>query len=335
MSYVFAIIGCQHGHISRFITEMLQMGHSCAGIHDSGDTALARRLASDFNIPYVEDVEALLVPSVDIIGSSAINSEKINIIELCEQHGKPVMVDKPAVTSRAGLSRLEAVVQRGRIQVGMMLTERYRPSVNTLKRRLDEGMFGDITSIAIRRPLKLFPGARAPWFFSKEQNGGILVDLMIHDFDLLRWLSGEEICDMHSLAGKHVVPESVDFYDTAHVQLVLGEGIIASLHADWLAPEQGWAADGRIFVTGTMGCAEIRLAGDPAIAEEELLFTVSEGQRYQQEELVPSQSGLSEDFIRRIEGRPALLTQQDILEACKAVIAADENAHRWKAKWKG
>lgn len=333
MSYRFAVIGCRHGHIARFIDEMKRMGHTCAGIYDSGDGSLARKLAEDYNVPYMEKIDALLEPSVQIVGTSAINNEKMDIVELCERHDKAVMADKPLVTDRAGLERLENVLKRGRIQVGLMLTERYRRSVLTLKRRIDEGALGDITEVAIRRPLKLYREYRDPWFFSKTQNGGIIADLMIHDMDLLRWLTGEPIDELHAVAGKSILPEYPDFYDTAKIQAVLGGRIAAGLHADWHAPEKGWAADGRLFVTGTKGCAEVRLSGDPAIAEEELLFTVYGEQRFQREELAFAESGMCEDFIRRIEGvENSGPSHTDLWEVCKAVISADENARRLKIK---
>lgn len=47
---------------------------------------------------------------VGIIGCAAINDEKMDVMELCELHGKPVMIDKPAVTDRAGLIRLRGLL---------------------------------------------------------------------------------------------------------------------------------------------------------------------------------------------------------------------------------
>lgn len=328
MPYPFAIIGCQHGHISTFIREMLDRGHSCSGIYDAGNPKLARMFSERYGIPLVDEVETLLDSSVQIIGSSAINNEKIDIVEMCERYGKHVMVDKPIVTGRAGLERLEAVIKRGTIQVGMLLTERFRPAVHALKQKIAAGELGDIVSISMRKPHNLKPASRHAWHFSSETNGGIIVDLFIHDFDLLRWLTGREIVSVQSMKTKNMLPEYPTFYDTACAQIQLEGGIIGQLYADWHTPGKSWTwGDCRIFVSGTAGCAELRMNGDPAVsAKEELLFRITHDEPFGkvEPEIVPVT--VSEDFLRRIEGQPGIITHRDVLLASRASVEADENA---------
>jgi predicted dehydrogenase len=83
------------------------------------------------------------------------------------------MIDKPAVTSREDLKRLEEVIQRGKIQVGMLLTERFRPSIYTLKKLIRKGEIGEIVNIAMRKPHRLRPEERPQWhFFQTTVRGG-------------------------------------------------------------------------------------------------------------------------------------------------------------------
>lgn len=114
----FSIIGCQHEHISIFIQEMLSLGHHCAGIYEPDNVELAKALCGKYDVPFVSDKELLLNESISIVGSAAINNEKIGIIELCEKYGKHVMLDKPAVTNRNDFERLKSVVDHGKIQIG-------------------------------------------------------------------------------------------------------------------------------------------------------------------------------------------------------------------------
>lgn len=102
MGYSFPIIGCRHGHIGVFIQEMLALGHLCIGIYETGDRSLASHFSEQYYIPIVDDLAMVISPSVHIVGSSAINNEKIDVIELCEKYNKHVMLDKPAVTNRDG-----------------------------------------------------------------------------------------------------------------------------------------------------------------------------------------------------------------------------------------
>lgn len=181
----FGIIGCRHGHINSFIAEMIELGHTCVGIYEQ-DKAFAAQIARPFGIPVLDELDPLLADTVDVIGSSAVNSEKIAIVEQCERFGKHIMVDKPVVINRDQLERFEAVLDRGHVQVGMMLTERFRSSIATLKRMIDEGKLGRLVSISMRKPHRLSPEMRQQWHFEKERSGGIIADLFIHDVDLLR-----------------------------------------------------------------------------------------------------------------------------------------------------
>lgn len=328
MSKQFSVIGCQHGHISVFISEMLAEGYTCVGIYESGDPKLAKTIAERYNVPLVADPEALLGPSVEIVGTSATNNEKIDIIELCEKHGKHIMVDKPLVTSREGLERLEAVIERGKIQVGLLLTERYRPATATLKRKIQEGVFGDIVSISMRKPHKLTPANRPQWHFSKQQNGGIVIDLFVHDFDLARWFTEQEVKSTQTLVTKNILPEYPDFYDTATSQVLMDQGTILQLYADWHTPEKSWTwGDCRIFIDGTNGCAELRLSGDPAISEkDELFFQITHDSPFIRAELDEVPANIMQDFLNRIAGKESLLTHKDLLATSRASIEADEGA---------
>lgn len=328
-SYTFGIIGCQHGHIATFLQEMLVLGARCAGIYEPDEPALAERLSRQYGIPLVRSAEELLGPEVALIGSSAVNNRKLDVIELCESHGKHVMLDKPIVTNRDQLNRLADVIARGRIQVGLLLTERFRPAA-ALKRMIEQGELGRVVSVTMRKPHRLNPEQRHRWHFSKEQNGGLIQYLFIHDFDLLRWWTGQEIERVDSVMSKTILPEYPDFYDTACAQVLMAGGVLAQLYADWHTPDRSWAwGDSRVFVSGTAGCAELRLSGDPSVeggAAEELLFRVTNASAFERVALTATPTTITEDFLNLVEGRVSVLQHPDILEACRAAVDADEKA---------
>lgn len=321
----FSIIGCQHAHIGIFISEMLELGYTCAGIYENENHGLARSFAEKFGIPIVEDREILLDESIAIVGCASINDEKIDVIELCESRGKHVMLDKPAVTSPEGLARLKAVIERGQIQIGMLLTERFHPAVYTLKKQIEQGVLGDIVSIGMRKPHRLDASKRPAWFFSKQQSGGIL---LVHDFDLLRWFTGKEIEKMDGYVGKTVLPEYPTFYNTVYLQVVLEDCVVAQLYADWHTPDRSWTwGDGRIFATGTEGFAELRLQGDPFVQEDSVMIQLTNQESAARVPLIHPPCSITEDFIRRIQGQAAILTHKDIMITTEATITADAQAN--------
>ncbi|MGP4039712.1 Gfo/Idh/MocA family protein [Gracilibacillus sp. D59] len=329
----FSIIGCQHPHISIFIEEMLELGHECMGLYETENVSLANSIAKKYQLQVVNDMECLLVDEVELVGCASINNEKINVIEKCEKYGKHVMIDKPAVTNRRDLVKLKEVMDREKIQVGMLLTERFRPALYTLKQQIDKGELGDIISISMRKPHQLKPSKRPRWHFSKEKSGGIIIDLFIHDIDLLRWLTRSEIQSISSYMTKNICPEYESFYDTAGLQIVMESGISSQLYADWHTPDKSWTwGDCRIFVVGTKGVSEVRLEGDPFISKEEILFQVSDQNDLAKINMIAAPLTITADFLNRIFWANSTLGHQDILTATEATIIADEQAERIEHK---
>ncbi|QNK54921.1 Gfo/Idh/MocA family protein [Paenibacillus sp. PAMC21692] len=321
----FAIIGCQHNHIEIFIEQMYQSGYSCAGIFEEHDRTLAEVIAEKYEIPLVENKLSLLGEAIEIVGCASMNNEKIDVIELCEQYGKSIMVDKPAVVNQDGLARLEAIIERNRIKVGMLLTERFHPAIYTLKQYVDQGKLGELVHIGMRKPHKLNASSRPAWFFNKEQCGGILIDLLIHDYDLLRWFTGQEIKNSAGLVGKSVLPEHPTFYNTVNVQVELDDGLLTQLYADWHTPSKSWTwGDGRIFVTGTKGFAELRLSGDPLLGSSTpIMLYASEEEEWNMVDLIQPHATITADFLGFIRGEASLLTHEELIKASSAVLDAD------------
>lgn len=325
----FGIVGCQHAHIGIFIREMIQLGHRFAGIYEPEPDPLARRLAEEFGVPLLPDRDALLGEDVSVIGCAAVNADKIDVVEWCEQHGKHVMLDKPAVTDREGLDRLRAVIARGRIEIGMLLTERFRGSLLAAKRLIDEGTLGEIVHMGMRKPHLLNAPQRPAWHFDKQRSGGIIVDLLIHDFDLLRWLTGREIVAVDGFMARAAESPHPGFYDAAGVQAVMDDGATAQLYADWHTPQSSWTwGDGRLFVTGTRGTLELRLEGDPLLGGGEALLLTTDREPLRRVTELGTAPLITADFLSRMDGSAHALTHADLLAASEAAIAADEKAVR-------
>ncbi|GGD88438.1 Gfo/Idh/MocA family protein [Paenibacillus nasutitermitis] len=325
----FSIIGCEHPHIQMFILDMIKLGHTCTGIYEPRNHELAGSISKEFSIPLVTDIEACLGPSVEFVGSAAINNEKIDIIEKCEQRGKHILIDKPAVTDPIGLERLEKVIRREKIQIGMMLTSRFSRSLQSLKDKIESGELGEIVHIAIQKPHRLNPLTRPQWHFSRKQCGSIIIDLLVHDFDLLRWLTGKELKTCQGFAVKRILPEYPDFFDMASIQVLMEGNIVGNLYADWHTPDKSWSwGDSRIFVVGTKGKAEVRQSGDPLVSRDELLLVVSHNKKLESCTLKLVQGNLTEDFIARARGTSSIsmISHKDILKASAATIEADRSA---------
>jgi len=208
----FAVIGCRHPHISVFIDEMLALSHRFLGICES-EGPLAPRLAGQYGVPLFQAEEAVFAVAPDVVGTSDVNNRKIGVIERCAARSIHVMADKPIAVSDADCDRLERVMEN--VRVGMLLTERFNPALYTLRECIREGRLGQIVSISAFKPHKLMPAAREPWHFDAAQNGGIVVDLMVHDLDMVRWLTGSEVRSAACMLQKGGVSGYPKFCDDA------------------------------------------------------------------------------------------------------------------------
>ncbi|MGI6130211.1 MAG: Gfo/Idh/MocA family protein [bacterium] len=322
----FGIYGCRHEHIGEFIKEMLNLSHEFVGIYER-EPDIAENLAEMYDVPLFDSGDELLEAKPDVLGTSAVNNEKIDIIELCHEHGIHVMADKPIVVSRQDYIRLEKIIKQGRIQIGMMLTERFNPPIYALQKIIQEGKLGDIVSLSIMKPHKLREKTRASWHFSKEKNGGIAIDLLIHDVDLLRWFTGSEIasCDGYIIKSGYAQYET--FYDSVHALVKMENGVVASLEADWWMPDSYFTfGDGRIFCVGTKGRAEIRTTGDPESNSEPYGLWIRNTHNYERIKVPSIPVTLAQDFVNRIQGsKEVIISNEDVLMASLAAIQIDES----------
>lgn len=325
----FAVVGCQHVHIKLFVNEMLELGHEFVGIVDDSEFSLPQKLAAEYEVPLYRSLDEIADMDLQMLGCASINIDKMDVVEWAEQRGIHVMVDKPVAVDEDTLGRLKRVMERSNIEVGMMLTARFNPMQYTLKKLIEQRVLGDIYDFTFLKPHKLDAANRPPWFFDLRQNGGLIIDLMIHDVDMLHWFTGKRIVGYQGLLAKHSLPQHPSFYDNAQMNLILEDHITATLKTDWLMPEKFdlWG-DGRIFATGEKARVEIRLAGDVLSEPGPYLAIATHEKRTEKVDLQRPPCGLAEDFIRRIEKKPHRLTAADIYNSNAEVIKLDRSCVR-------
>lgn len=322
----FAVIGSAHGHVFEYVKCMTEAGGDFCGILDDGEKNTAK-LQEKYGAPVFQDVGDILAQKPLVAGCFGPNHSRINAAELCAANGIHVMSDKPLVTDRKGLERLEKILADGKIQVGMMLTVRFMPCICLLKQILESGEIGDLVNIEIFNPHKLNPASRPDWHFSKKESGGVAVDLLTHSVDLLYWLSGRSpLVQAHTMVTKSILPEKPEFSDLATAHLLTENQISAYLRVDWHIPDNHWNwGDMRIFCIGTTGYAEIRATGDPLThLTEVIVFSPTKGTVSLP--LPPFQESAVSDFLKRIAGQECCITQEDVAFTCRTCIELDEQA---------
>ncbi|HSI73075.1 MAG TPA: Gfo/Idh/MocA family oxidoreductase [Fimbriimonas sp.] len=145
--------------------------------------------------------------------------------------GKAVFLEKPiARTMEDGLTIVNAAESAGvPLMVGQVL--RFFPDYRKARELVLSGAIGKPAAARMRR------GGPAPsglnyWFQDLERSGGVLLDLVIHDFDWLRWTLGEV---------KHVYARSLAATrhtgtDYALTTLTFENGCVAHVEGTWMDP---------------------------------------------------------------------------------------------------
>lgn len=196
------------------------------------DEGSARRAAQVCGVPYATDYRQALrderISAVEICTATDTHAE---LIVAAAQAGKQIFCEKPIALNLEDTERaIGAVVKAGvLLQIGFM--RRYDAAFLEAKRLIDSG--------AIGRPLTYrgasLDGSISPSRDFLARNGGIFLDVSIHDFDLARWLMSDEIVEVYATGSVlvHQILREFDDVDNAVATLRFaggGVGVVQVSH---------------------------------------------------------------------------------------------------------
>ena len=328
MPVVFGIVGCRHGHVFSLIKELLSAPNTeCAGVFDSDQDSL-RAVTSRFPVrAAASETELLDNPDVTLIGTAEINRKKAPLILNALSAGKHVIADKPLCTSLHELNAIERTATEKSLKIGLMLTERFGPANRRMKQLVSDGFVGHVANVMCWRPHRLGRATRPDWMFVDDLYGGILVDLAVHDADIIRWLTGGNFLEVTAYQYNMGNPADTDFSDIGVMLGRLSTGATGFVRTDWFTPATSPVhGDTRFLVTGTTGMIEVRTSGDlwgGEIGKEPQVLFISDTQPATRFDGIGPERPLVHDFLRSItDGRPAEITTADVFEATRTTLMA-------------
>jgi predicted dehydrogenase len=328
----FAAIGLNHSHIAGLVSAVTAGGGELVKFH-----AAEADLAAAFGARYPSARSAgsareiLDDPSIPLIISAAIPSERAPLAIDAMRHGKDILLDKPAATTLEQLADLRRV-QRETGRIFSVLIERHEHQAFTRALELvHDGAIGRVLQIIGLGPHRMNPETRPPWFFKRQQYGGVLVDLASHKFDQFVAFTGSTRADVvASQVGNLNHPRFPEIEDFGDVTL-RGDRGLAYIRVDWFTPAgMPVFGDGRVTILGTDGYMEIRASIDIAgrgPGTHHLFLADGREPRYIDCSGVPLRFGerLVDDVIHRTEtaGR-----QDQTFLALELALRAQQQARR-------
>ncbi len=264
----------------------------------------------------VEAIEA--AGDIDAVVICTPTDTHADLIERFARAGKAVFCEKPIDLSLARVKDCLRVVAETGATLMVGFNRRFDPDFLAAKATIDAGTIGTVEMVTIS---SRDPGAPPPDYI--RRSGGIFRDMTIHDFDMARWLLGEEPETVLAAASVLTDPGIGELgdYDSVNVILRTGSGRQAVITNSRRAT---YGYDQRIEVLGSKGSvaaenmreANIEIATEKGFTRPPLLnFFMS---RY-----VAAYAAEIAGFVRAVrEGGPTPTTGEDGLRALALADAA-------------
>ncbi len=243
----FALFGA--GRIGRMHAENL-VRRSDARLLYVVDTKpeAARALAEALGAKQADTEKVLSDPDVNAVLIATSTGSHADLSIAAARAGKAIFCEKPVDLTLAKVEQCIAAVKKAKVPMFVGFNRRFDPSFRALKKRLDAGEIGSVEQVIITNRDPGLPDLR---FLASS--GGLFLDFTIHDFDMARWLLGEEPVEVFAwgavLVDPRVRTEGKDI-DTAMLLLRTVSGKMCHINNTRRAV---YGYDQRIEVLGAKG----------------------------------------------------------------------------------
>jgi predicted dehydrogenase len=159
--------------------------------------------------------------------------------------GKHVYCEKPTAVSTAQAYELYQIAKKAGVKHGVVQDKLWLPGLVKLKTLMEQGFFGEILSVRGEFGYWVFEGdtvapQRPSWNYRKEDDGGIIVDMLCHWRYVLDHLFGK-VQAVNCLGATHVKqrideqgkPYQCTADDSAYATFELENGVIAQFNSSW------------------------------------------------------------------------------------------------------
>jgi UDP-N-acetylglucosamine 3-dehydrogenase len=319
-------VGAMGWHHARNYSELA--GASLVAVADT-DLARAQAVAERFHCrAYADHAGMLARESPDAV--SIVVPTHLHYRIACDtlNAGVHTLVEKPLTNDLAQAADLVQTASSRRVKFAVGHVERFNPAVQELKRRLDAGELGKLSSLVARRV-----GVMPP----RVKDVDVILDLAVHDIDIAMYLLGREP-DEIAVSADHALLS--DRFDHSEIFLRFGE-TGCFIQANWITPIKIRT----LSVTGDKGHAEVNYVTQRLEIFQSTLdrqfddfgdFIIRFGNPQTVAVPIMHQEPLRlelESFIRAIrDDTPVTVDGTEGLKALEVAVRVRESVERGKAK---
>ena len=317
----FALIGA--GRIGRIhATNLVTLaGAELACVADT-DASAAETLARLHGARVVPALVAIADDSIDALLIASSTDTHADLIEAGARAGKPIFCEKPLDLDLERAARCLAVAEQAGILLHLGFNRRYDPGFARIRREIAAGGIGPLATLAI-----MSRDPAPPPLEYVRRSGGLFRDMMIHDFDMARWMMGEEPVQVYARGACFVDPgfEAAGDVDTAAVLLTTASGRICQITN---SRRCGFGYDQRIEAFGELGMLRAENATATRVERADRAgFTSEPALPFFLERYAEAYRLELADFLKALAGeRVQLATGRDGLRAL-AIADAAQRSH--------
>lgn len=186
-----------------------------ARVYDPNAEA-AREVAAQYGCEVADDAEACFGGDIDAVVIASATSTHVDLLTRAVRADTAVLCEKPLDLDIARVDAAKPTVEAAQVPVMVGFNRRFDASHRALREAVCDGRIGTPEQIVISsRDPDLPPRAYL------AESGGLFRDMMIHDFDMARFVLGEEIVRVAAVGGALVDPSVADLNDIDSAMVVM------------------------------------------------------------------------------------------------------------------
>lgn len=300
-------------------------GASLVAVADSRPEATEKFTSQISGLKAYHDYQDMLAdPNVQGIVITTPTSTHKEVTIAAAQAGKAIFCEKPTALTLAATDEMVAAVDKTGVmfQVGFM--RRFDKGYMAAKQQIDAGVIGTPVSI---RSVSRDPFRTSLEYANPNNSGGMIVDMAIHDFDICRWMMGDDVERVYTEAGVLVYPELADVGDIDNAMIVMKftRGGLGNVEASRNAR---YGYDIQCDILGSEGALRVGY-----LQETPVLTLTKQGVSHDVVPHFPQRFGAAytaqvEYFVEcLLEDKPPKITIQDARASLQIALAATQSQH--------
>ncbi|MCE5322273.1 Gfo/Idh/MocA family oxidoreductase [bacterium] len=192
----------------------------------------AGKFAEEYPVQTFTDfTEMISKVDVDVVDVCTPTYAHLDCIKAAAEAGKHVACEKPLARTVGQAQEAAHICEEAGVTLFIAHVLRWFPEYLKIKELISSGAIGDVVEI---RNVRSGAHPRDPesWYSDYKKSGGVVLDLIVHDFDWLRWVFGK----VRRVYARGMADSKIPLTDYALVTIRFESGVIAHVEGGWARP---------------------------------------------------------------------------------------------------